>query len=282
MENKYKRWYACIVERARDRILEGYSELHHILPRSLGGKDNADNLVSLTAREHFICHVLLTKFTSGLDRSKMVKAVIMMKAADAHQPRYFNGRLYETIRREYSKIKSREQQGESNTFYGKKHSLETRQRMSKRKKELYSNGKHPHIGMKRDDAARENVSRATKGLRHWTNGTVNIKSKDCPGEGWVIGRLENPNFKHSAERKETIKKMYSGGKMNWWNDGKENRRQIDCPGPDWQKGRLSFKKNKISERYCDCCQRTIKGGQQWKLHINSQAHKILGANLVSP
>lgn len=34
---------------------------HHILPKSLGGTDNADNLVRLTVREHFLAHFLLYK-----------------------------------------------------------------------------------------------------------------------------------------------------------------------------------------------------------------------------
>jgi hypothetical protein len=37
-----------------------YYEKHHIIPRCLGGSDNDDNLVLLTAREHFIAHKLLT------------------------------------------------------------------------------------------------------------------------------------------------------------------------------------------------------------------------------
>ena len=38
-----------------------YSEIHHIIPRSFGGSDNPNNLVRLTAREHFIVHFLLYK-----------------------------------------------------------------------------------------------------------------------------------------------------------------------------------------------------------------------------
>jgi len=37
-----------------------YYEKHHIMPRCLGGKDEKENLVLLTAREHYICHKLLT------------------------------------------------------------------------------------------------------------------------------------------------------------------------------------------------------------------------------
>lgn len=38
-----------------------YFERHHILPKCMGGKDDICNLVLLTAKEHFICHHLLTK-----------------------------------------------------------------------------------------------------------------------------------------------------------------------------------------------------------------------------
>ena len=56
--NKYQTWYQNITDRARSRTLEGYAERHHVVPRSLGGSDDAGNLVSLTAREHFVCHWL--------------------------------------------------------------------------------------------------------------------------------------------------------------------------------------------------------------------------------
>jgi len=42
-----------------------YYEEHHILPRCLGGDDNYSNLVLLTAKEHFICHKLLTYIYKG-------------------------------------------------------------------------------------------------------------------------------------------------------------------------------------------------------------------------
>jgi hypothetical protein len=42
-----------------------YYEKHHILPKCLGGTNDEDNLVLLTAREHFICHKLLTYIYAG-------------------------------------------------------------------------------------------------------------------------------------------------------------------------------------------------------------------------
>jgi hypothetical protein len=57
----YKKHYDLIIDRGKNRILDGYKETHHILPRCLGGTDNSDNLVDLTAEEHFVAHQLLVK-----------------------------------------------------------------------------------------------------------------------------------------------------------------------------------------------------------------------------
>lgn len=55
----YQNIYSQIIERAKNRVLEGYKEKHHIIPKCLGGNNDKDNLVELTAREHFLCHRLL-------------------------------------------------------------------------------------------------------------------------------------------------------------------------------------------------------------------------------
>ncbi len=66
--NKYKTWHDNIIANGKKRILIGYKEKHHIIPKSLGGNNSKDNLVELTAREHFIVHMLLCKFTTGRNR----------------------------------------------------------------------------------------------------------------------------------------------------------------------------------------------------------------------
>jgi len=74
INNKYKSWYDSIIQKAKVRNLSGYKEKHHILPRCLGGKDIKKNLVELTAREHFIVHMLLCKFTKGEAKRSMLYA----------------------------------------------------------------------------------------------------------------------------------------------------------------------------------------------------------------
>ena len=57
----YNRIYNTIIERAKNRELGGYVERHHIVPRCMGGEDTTNNIVELTAREHYIVHKLLVE-----------------------------------------------------------------------------------------------------------------------------------------------------------------------------------------------------------------------------
>ena len=100
--NKYTRWYMKIVGRATKRTLKGYSEKHHIIPKSLGGSNTKDNLVSLTAREHFICHWLLIKMTSGSAKRKMSYALWTMTRENDRVNRKLNSSQYETARKHFS------------------------------------------------------------------------------------------------------------------------------------------------------------------------------------
>ena len=128
-QNKYKQWYDSIITSANSRTCTlTYSEKHHIVPISLGGSNNVDNLVTLSAREHFICHVLLTKFTSGADKQKMLYAAnIMSHAARNYQYRYINSRLYEMLKREFGAM-------HSSRLTGRKLSAEHRAKISKANK----------------------------------------------------------------------------------------------------------------------------------------------------
>lgn len=104
LQNKYHKWYFDIIKNAQERqSVEGYSEVHHIVPRCMGGKDAKSNLVTLTAREHFIAHCLLARMTEGHYKYKLHNAVNAFFKMSKYGNRYTNSRLYETSRR-YSSI----------------------------------------------------------------------------------------------------------------------------------------------------------------------------------
>lgn len=72
----YQKHYNLLVKKAQERILEGYVEKHHILPKCLGGGDELSNLVALTPEEHFVAHQLLVKIYPN--EPKLLFAVHMM------------------------------------------------------------------------------------------------------------------------------------------------------------------------------------------------------------
>ncbi len=111
--NKYTRIYYNIIERARTRPIFDYTEKHHIIPRSLGGDNSADNLVALTAREHFICHLLLTRITQGQDKKKMISAVFYLtgRGKSKRNNHFKRSRLYENLKRQHSVNVSKQKKG---------------------------------------------------------------------------------------------------------------------------------------------------------------------------
>lgn len=137
LANKYTRIYETIIDRATTRQIDGYTETHHIVPRSLGGTDDTTNLVRLTAREHFICHLLLTKMTTGLSKRKMSHAAFLMAHGRGAREFVVHSRTYARLVRENNAAKKGRRQSEASkkknadAHRGKKHSQETREKQSR-------------------------------------------------------------------------------------------------------------------------------------------------------
>jgi hypothetical protein len=113
------------VERARNRVLDSYTERHHIIPRCIGGTDAKENLVDLTAREHFICHRLLVNMYP--DNNKLKFALwAMCNMKSKRQNRYVpSSRIYEFIKLEVIKIISENKKGVKLTEEHKRKTSET-------------------------------------------------------------------------------------------------------------------------------------------------------------
>lgn len=174
LQNKYRNWYYTIIENAKSRdTLPNIVEKHHIIPKSLGGTNSKDNLVSLTPREHYICHLLLTKMCAGEERRKMVYAFwALANLCNKSQVRkVVRGRMYESLRCEFIRYQK-----------------------------SLAGANHPNRGTKRPDRTKESftpewrakISAAKKGTAPWNKG---------------IGHSEKTKALQSLLAKNRIKKQ---------------------------------------------------------------------------
>jgi hypothetical protein len=144
----YQNVYNQIIERAKIRQTQDYKEIHHIVPKCLGGLNNKENLVELTAREHFLCHRLLCEIYP--ENEKLKHALFLMsigkqKTKDKHY--IISSKMYERLKQEYSKM-----------LVGKKFSKETKQKISNNSK-----------GIKKSEEAKKKMSESRKGHPMYTN-----------------------------------------------------------------------------------------------------------------
>ncbi len=106
----YKQHYNHLIQKAKHRVLSGYFEVHHIVPRCLNGSDHSDNLVNLTPEEHYLAHLLLVKINPS--NAKLASAAMMMCANRK------GNKVYGWLRRRHSQAMSVQQSGERNSQFG--------------------------------------------------------------------------------------------------------------------------------------------------------------------
>lgn len=100
----YERIYRELIadRRANPPSEDEYAEVHHILPRCMGGGDEPENLIRLRPADHFFAHLLLAKAHGG----RLWAAVRIMAAAalgakpEVHKKRL--GKSMPTMRHKYS------------------------------------------------------------------------------------------------------------------------------------------------------------------------------------
>jgi hypothetical protein len=208
----YKKLYDSIIRNSKDKEitreklkLEGdYFERHHIIPESSGGSNSNENLVLLTAREHYICHWLLYKINPTKENAF---SWWMMSNSDGNiyhiERKRQSSRKYEYARNAFSAhisvihkgknlSKDHKQKlsasklGEKNPMSGKKHSEEHKAYLSK-----INLGENNHFyGKTHDEETRKKISDAAKKR---------------------VGEKSNRYGKsHSEETKQKFSQMYKG------------------------------------------------------------------------
>ena len=177
----------------------GYCEYHHIVPISEGGEPTASiagnncegtNLICLTAREHYIAHLLLYKIYNDY---KMLNAIMSFRtySKTLRNTMKINSKLYEKLKIYWAKELSKSNSGEGNPMYGKK------------LKDCMTPEKYAEWCKKNGDC-------------YWANNGIiqrKIKNNQPLPEGFVKGRLKSTKDKISKANsgrqvsKEATQKM---------------------------------------------------------------------------
>jgi hypothetical protein len=95
----YARIYYNIIERSKNRQIDyfKYYEKHHIIPKCMGGSDDEKNIATLTAREHYLCHMLLLKMFP--ENKKLIYSAIYMTCHNSNNRS--KNKTYEWLRKKF-------------------------------------------------------------------------------------------------------------------------------------------------------------------------------------
>lgn len=187
----------------------GIYELHHILPKCLGGDDLVENLVLLTPREHFLAHLLLWK--SDKNNYKLFAPLLFFRK-NKHVK---NSRTFQTLREEHVRqMKSNNpslnlSEESSNrkkaklSFYASNRPIETRYKISEANK-----GKQKRLGAVLDEATKNKISKSLKNY---------FSSNEISAETRSKISLANTGRKYPNNIKEK------------WSDAAKKRVKFKCP-----------------------------------------------------
>lgn len=186
----YLKIYNKIIERGKQRIPDNNIkyENHHIVMRSMGGKDEKENLVLLTLREHFISHRLLwlihrNKQTAWAFRlmcyknkkwsSKIYEELkSILKHNDSTKLKMSNSKKGIKFSEEHKQNLSISFKGRPSSMKGKKFSTQHKLNLSKSKK-----GKSFGKGRKASEEFRIRMSLSHKGIKLSEDHKNNMKGK---------------------------------------------------------------------------------------------------------
>lgn len=175
----------------RDNVKDedNYQEIHHIVPRCMGGNDEYDNLIYLYAQEHYYAHKLLALENPENNSLQCAWLAVSGWKNKNHQNEIkLTPEEYEQARLKVSNImKNREIteetkrkisenhadiSGEKNPMYGKHHTEETKEKLRQK-----------NLGKKLTQEHKDKISKSSKGriISEETKKKMGENHWDCSG-----------------------------------------------------------------------------------------------------
>jgi hypothetical protein len=167
-----------------------YYEKHHILPRCLGGNDKKENLILLTAKEHYVCHKLLVRIYPN--NKSIYNAFYLMSLTGRSR--------YNISSRDYS--------------YGKELFVslpvsEKTKKLFKENRKDFSGKNNPMFGRHHTKDARKKQGMSMKGKEPANKGKKGLYHHSEE----VLQKMRKPHGPFTIEHRQNISKSLTGNKF---------------------------------------------------------------------
>jgi len=229
----YNLLYEAIIEKARVRgkLPSGDREIHHVIPRCMGGSKG--EVVHLLLREHYVCHSLLCKIYPEHYGLKLAYLMMCNIHEEDLGKRIKNSRMYQILKKQYFEFyrgENHPRYGKPGTRLGTHFTDETRKKLSEARKGIICGEKHPWFGRKHTNETKQKLSEIHKelannvGYLNGMSGKSHTKETRDKIKKQVTGKLvgeKNGMFgrKHSDESKKIMSHKLQGRIP--WNKGRK-------------------------------------------------------------
>lgn len=250
----YKQIYDSLIKSTKsknrsrkDNILY---ENHHILPRCMNGNNNAENLVLLTPKEHFVAHHLLCKMYN----SELLNFAFWSMCNQKSNGRTYKitAVVYARAKEKFSQMQSGRMSGENNPHYKKIWTDEERKIAAERTKLIRKNKKW---GLSEEEKQNRVVRMSGEnnpnfGKERSIDHIANWKESRTGGAGWVISeeRKKLLSVQMSGDGNPMYGKTHSEATKELMRLRAINRPKLTCP----HCGKISSKTNSKRWHFDNC------------------------------
>lgn len=201
----YQKLHDSIINHARQNPPQGTHEVHHIVPRCMGGTDEESNLIPISYRQHFILHWLWTKILPDHNGLNNAFHLMFFQNSSLSRP---EGEL---VRRNQSRVYARNKaimaQMTSARFKDVPKTEEQKNKMREAANKRWSN---PIELTKQSERMKGNKNFANAPKRVWTEEQKRAKSISV--KEWLKTNPHNMLGKHLSP--ESIEKMKASKAAN--------------------------------------------------------------------